>query len=74
MKHTKEIHCHDLSLKEKNGSFQTITSSESIGFFVVFNKKEGHDQHNYVNYVVFHQVPHACRRLMAFILCHLLPT
>jgi hypothetical protein len=29
--------------------FQTTTNSESIGFFVVFNKKERHGQHNYVN-------------------------
>jgi hypothetical protein len=49
MTHTKEVHYDDLSLKEKNGNFQAATSIESIGFFVVFNKIEGHDQHNYVN-------------------------
>lgn len=48
MTHTKKVHCDDLSLKEKNGNFQ-VASSESIGFFVMFNKIEGHGQHNCVN-------------------------
>jgi hypothetical protein len=49
MTHTREVHCDDLSLKEKNGNFQATASSESIGFFVVFNKIEGHGQHNCIN-------------------------
>jgi hypothetical protein len=48
MTHTKEVHCDDLSLKEINGNFQIAASSESIGFFVMFNKI-GHGQHNCVN-------------------------
>jgi hypothetical protein len=49
MTHTKEVPCDDLSLIEKNGYFQTVASSESIGFFVVFNKIGGHGQHSSVN-------------------------
>jgi hypothetical protein len=48
MKHTKEVHYDDLSLK-KIGNFQTTISSDSIGFFVMFNKIQGHGQHNCVN-------------------------